>query len=275
MPATQGIISPETIALKMTSRLKLLLLSVLTVAAIIVLSLLRPIPQDPAYHQFADRRSLGPIPDFANVISNSLFLPVGIWGLFLLRKSKVPAGIFLIYLTLFSGIFFTGLGSAWYHLHPDNRRLVCDRLPMTLVFMALLSAIIGERIGLRLGLGLLGPLIVLGAGSVLWWYCTESKGYGDLRLYVFVQYYPILLIPLILWLFPAKTNDSRTRSFLLAVVWYTVAKLFDVYDRQIYSLLGWISGHTIKHIAAAIATWFLVRMFQQKYLTQNRLANSR
>jgi len=263
----------------MTFRVKILLLSSLTIAAIAVLSLLHPIPQDPSYHQFADDRSLWNIPDFANVVSNFLFLLVGIRGLFLLAKTKVSAGIRLIYGVLFSGILLTALGSAWYHLHPDNDRLVYDRLPMTLVFMALLSATISERIYKRLGIGLLGPLLALGAGSVVWWHYTESIGSGDLRLYVFVQYFPILLIPSILLLFPATAVSQATtttgtpatpgnkevRSLVWAVIWYIIAKLFDLCDRPIFALSGWVSGHTLKHIAAAIATWYLVLMFRQKY----------
>jgi hypothetical protein len=274
---------PETIALKMTFRIKIMLLSLLTIVAVVVLSLLHPIPQDPSYHQFADNRSLWHIPDFANVVSNFLFLLIGIRGLFLLAQTKVSTGIGLIYGALFSGILLTGLGSAYYHLHPDNNSLVYDRLPMTLVFMAILSATISERIDPRLGFGLLGPLLVLGAGSVLWWHYTEAKGIGDLRLYVFVQYYPILLIPLILLLFPvaSATPDTRVipttagnpttpatkdvRLLVWAVVWYIIAKLFDLFDRSIFSLLGSVSGHTLKHIAAAIATWYFVKMFQQKY----------
>jgi hypothetical protein len=268
---------PETIALKMTFRIKIMLLSLLTIVAVVVLSLLHPIPQDPSYHQFADGRSLWHIPDFANVASNFLFLLVGIRGLFLLAKTKVSAGIRLIYGVLFFGILLTGLGSAYYHLHPDNNSLVYDRLPMTLVFMALLSATISERIDPRLGLGLLGPLLVLGAGSVVWWHYTELHGNGDLRPYVLVQYYPILLIPSILLLFPPTTATPATHghpatpatkealSLVWAVVWYIIAKLFDLCDHPIFSLSGWVSGHTLKHIAAAIATWYLVKMFQQKY----------
>jgi Ceramidase len=271
----------------MTFRIKLLFLSLLTVVVIVVLLLLHPISQDPSYHQFADDRSLWHIPDFANVVSNFLFLLVGIRGLFLLAQTKVSVGIGLTYGALFAGILLTGLGSAYYHLHPDNNSLVYDRLPMTLVFMALLSATISERIDPRLGFGLLGPLLVLGAGSVIWWHYTEVKGHGDLRLYVFVQYYPILLIPSILLLFPATSISPRTaipaipatpgtvatpatpgkevRLLVWAVIWYIIAKLFDLFDRPIFSLLGSVSGHTLKHIAAAIATWYLVKMFQQKY----------
>jgi len=267
----------------MTFRIKILLLSLLTIVAVVVLSLLHPIPQDPSYHQFADDRSLWHIPNFANVVSNFLFLLVGIRGLLLLAQAKVSAGTRLIYGALFSGILLTGLGSAYYHLHPDNNSLVYDRLPMTLVFMALLSGTISDRIDPRLGFGLLGPLLILGASSVIWWHYTEAKGNGDLRLYVFVQYYPILLIPSILLLFPAIPGNPATvsnpaipgipgipttkevRLLVWAVIWYIIAKIFDLCDHSIFSLFGSVSGHTLKHIAAAIATWYLVKMFQQKY----------
>src|SRR5215472_12695351 len=51
-------------------------------AAIAVLAMLfvPPIHQDPAYHHFADQRTLFGIPNFFNVVSNLPFLFVAIWG---------------------------------------------------------------------------------------------------------------------------------------------------------------------------------------------------
>ncbi len=137
---------------------------------------------------------------------NFLFILVGLRGLLLLERPVVSGGISVIYLVLFSGILLTGFGSAWYHLSPDNDSLVFDRLPMTIVFMALLSATIGEQIDPGMGVRLLFPLLVIGVASILWWHYTERAGAGDLRLYVLVQYYPILLIPLILLLFPSPAS---------------------------------------------------------------------
>jgi hypothetical protein len=108
--------------------------------------------------------------------------------------------------------------------------------------------------------------VTIGIASVLWWHYTERAGAGDLRLYVLVQYLPILLIPLILLLFPSPAAARGWMPLGWVVTWYVIAKLFDRYDCEVYSLLGDLSGHTLKHLAAAIATWYIVKMFRQKYL---------
>jgi hypothetical protein len=66
---------------------------------------------------------------------------------------------------LFCGLILTAAGSAYYHLAPDNARLVWDRLPMTMVFMSLVAAIVMERIDLRAGLVLLPILLLVGAAG--------------------------------------------------------------------------------------------------------------
>ncbi|MBH0210122.1 MAG: alkaline phytoceramidase, partial [Nitrospira sp.] len=136
-----------------------------------------PSPQDPAYHRMADERHFFGIPNCLNVLSNLPFAFVGLLGLvtvFRLKTGKAP--LFgdpwerWPYAVLFAGIGLTTVGSAYYHLSPDNTRLVWDRLPMTFGFMGLLTAILTERVGLRTGRLLLGPLLLLGVGSVVYWY---------------------------------------------------------------------------------------------------------
>lgn len=249
----------------MTTRQKLILLGFLTLIVIVVLLLLKPMPQDPTYHHFADSRLLWGIPNFANVVSNFLFLVVGVKGLLLLRRSSAAVGMMWIYGVIFLGIFLIGCGSAYYHWRPDNERLIYDRLPMTLVFMGLLSATIGEMIDYRAGFYLLVPLLVLGIFSVLWWHYTESIGRGDLRLYGLVQFYSVILISLILVLFSGQVGNNGAGQLRWVVVWYIIAKLCEKFDKQIFSALGFISGHSIKHMAAAVATWYLAKMFRMKY----------
>jgi len=53
------------------------------IAAVVVLAavLLPPIPQPLSYHAFADQQDLVGVPNFADVVSNSAFLLVGLYGL--------------------------------------------------------------------------------------------------------------------------------------------------------------------------------------------------
>ena len=108
-------------------------------AAVLALALHAPIPQDPRYHSFADTRVILGVPNFWNVVTNVPFLFVGVAGAVLLFAGRSPGVLRPLrgaYGTLFFSFVLVALGSAWYHLHPDNRSLVWDRLPMTVAFMA-------------------------------------------------------------------------------------------------------------------------------------------
>ena len=243
---------------------KALILGGLSVVAVAVVLLLPPVYQNVRYHNFSDQRSLWGIPNFWNVVSNLPFLVVGAVGLWRVSGTWIPAAIGWIYSVLFVGVLLTGSGSAYYHWHPDNDRLVWDRVPMTIVFMSLLTATVAELVDRRLGLWLLFPLVAVGGASVFYWHSSESRGHGDLRWYGLIQFYPMVLIPMLLWLYWSPAHKPVIRSLVWVVVWYVVAKLMEALDRQVYDLIG-ISGHTLKHLAAAMSTVYFVQLFGRKY----------
>jgi hypothetical protein len=244
----------------------------LGIVALGIVFCLPPIPQDPGYHAFADDRTILGVPNFMNVASNLPFVVVGVLGLgLLLRHDAVRPGGPLLeraerwpLLVLFAGVLLTGFGSSYYHLAPDNGRLVWDRLPMTIGFMGFFASMIGERIGVRAGTWLLGPLVWLGFVSVFNWHAGEQRGAGDLRLYGFVQFYPLVTIPLLMYLFLARY--TRSGDVIVALAWYLLAKVVEAgpLDRGIYGLGHVVSGHTLKHLAAAAGTYWLFRMARDR-----------
>jgi hypothetical protein len=52
--------------------------------------------------------------------------------------------------------------------------------------------------------------------------------------------------------------------WLLAAALYAFAKLFEFYDSAIFSFGAILSGHTLKHFAAAAACGALLRYFQKR-----------
>jgi hypothetical protein len=253
----------------MSHRTRIIILGAITVAAGIAVALLPRIAQPPDYHNFADQRTLLEVPNFFNVISNLPFLLVGVWGLMLALSRRASAAWPFInpverwpYVIFATGVALTCFGSAYYHLAPDNARLVWDRLPMTLAFMSLLSALWMERVNLRAGLVALGPLLVVGVASVMHWYTSEQRGTGDLRLYLMVQFYTLVLILLILGLFPARY--TRGADLVVAMGFYVLAKILEWSDRQIFNLGHLISGHTLKHLAAALGIYWIFRMVARR-----------
>jgi hypothetical protein len=177
-------------------------------------------------------------------------------GILLLARGRGVGGLGelrTIYFTFFLGVLATGIGSAFYHCEPANRTLVWDRLPITVSFMAFFSAVTGEHISISAGRKLVWPLTALGIFSVLYWYRSELRGEGDLRLYALVQYLPVLLTPVILALYKPKLTPA---CYLWSVVGaYGVAKIAESFDGQLYGAVKVISGHSIKHLAAALGTY--------------------
>jgi len=225
----------------------------------------------PSYHDFADQRRWLGIPSFGDVVSNLLFLLAGVSGfVFLVRnqsreqfadpRARCP------YLFVFLGLFLTAFGSAYYHLAPDNDRLVWDRLPMTVVFMPLLSAMIVERVSLKLGLFLLPLLTAVGLVSVIHWHWTVLRGAGDVRFYGAVQLYAVLALFAALLLPPRYTRGS---DLLIVGGFYALAKICEAGDREIYSLGHIVSGHTLKHLAAGLAGFWVLRILQKRKLVSN------
>ena len=220
----------------------------------------------PSYHDFADQRSWLGIPNFGDVVSNLIFLLAGLCGLaFLFSKSSVDRFIDVrerwFYLAVFLGLLLTAFGSLYYHLAPDNNRLVLDRVPMIIVFMPLVAALIAERVNLKLGLWLLPVLTAIGIGSVLQWHWTVRQGAGDVRFYAAVQLYALLALVAAL-LLPARY--TRGSDLLIVAGLYVLAKICETADKQILSLGHFVSGHTLKHLAAGAAGLWILRMLQKR-----------
>ena len=225
----------------------------------------------PSYHDFADRWTCLGIANFGNVTSNFAIGVAGICGLLVLlgwprRVNFLESRERWPYLVFFAGLILTAWGSAYYHLAPDDARLVWDRLPMTIVFMSLVAAIIMERIDVKSGLILLPALPAVGIASVIHWQNTVTRGAGDLRFYGAVQIYGVLAVLLALVMEP-----RYTRTYDLAVVsaFYVAAKIFESADREIFTFGQIVSGHTLKHLAAAVAgIWVLRMLVKRKALNQ-------
>lgn len=246
------------------SKAPLLLFAVAVVIAVISL-LLPPIPQPLAYHNFADQRPWLGIPNFGDVVSNLPFAIVGLGGLIFLlgpgaRKFSAPRERWL-YLFMFASLILTAVGSAYYHLAPGNARLVWDRIPIMMVFMALLAAVIAERVSVAAGLALFPVLEIVGVASVVVWRAGELQGHGDLRFYAAVQVYAILILLLAL-LFPPKY--TRGADFAVVVAFYVLAKILEESDRQVFAVGHLVSGHTLKHLAAAAASYWILRMLKKR-----------
>jgi hypothetical protein len=224
--------------------------------------------QSQDYHRFADTRTLLAIGNAADTLSNAVFLLVGALGLAFLWRERAAGGTQRFgspqetwpYWVFFAGVALTSVGSAYYHLVPDDARLVWDRLPMTVAFMSLLAAVIAERLSVRAGNLLLVPLVVLGVASVIYWRESALAGMENLRPYIAVQFGSIAVILTIALMY--RSRYTRGAVIFAVAAAYAVAKALEVFDREVFELGHWASGHTLKHLAAAAGIFLLLRSLQ-------------
>lgn len=176
-------------------------------------------------------------------------------GIFLMKTDALP------YVVYFISVALVALGSAYYHWAPSNDRLLWDRLPMSIAFMAFVSAIVADRIDRKAGnIWLLPLLVALGLLSLVYWHWTEAMGHDDLRFYAFAQFYPIVMLPFVFWLFP-KHHYTASSYIIWMITWYGLSKILEHFDKEVFDVLGnTISGHTLKHLAAAVAAFVVLRM---------------
>lgn len=218
---------------------------------------LPPFNQDLSYHDFADQRQFLKIPNAFDVFSNFFIFLMGCLGLRFIFYKKLPQQEKILWKIFFSAVVLTAIFSAYYHLDPDNQRLSYDRLALSLLFTTFFLVLLEERINHQLSKKLLIPLMILGLLSVIYWIKTENLGQGDLRFYGLIQFGPIIMLPLVFLLFPSKYTHQH---YLYATLFlYGLAKLAEVYDREIFKLLDHkLSGHTAKHLLSGMGLLFVL-----------------
>ncbi len=232
-----------------------------TVLSVLAAFLLPAMPQPVSYHDFADDREMLGVANFFDVASNAAFVVAGLAGFAVVLR---PRTVFASnverwpYAVFFAGMVLTGLGSAYYHLVPDNERLFWDRLPMTIAFMSLIAAQVVDRIDTKAGLALLVPMLLVGAASVLYWRATERAGAGNVMPYGVLQGYSVVILFLLALLQPSRYTRGNDIYWVFAG--YVIAKLLETFDRELFGLGHVASGHSLKHLAAAIAGLVACRM---------------
>ena len=246
------------------------IIALICAAAAISMALLQPIAQPQAYHHFADQRTVAGIAHGFDVLSNLAFLVSGLLGLWFVFRAglTLDAGTRWAFATLFFGLVLTSIGSTYYHLAPDNQRLVFDRMPMIIAMAGCLGSVVTDRFGGRTA-WMITALLAIGLWTVQQWSAGEQGGQGDLRWYALFQGLTIVVAILLLLLFPSR--NGATPAFAAAVAGNVAAKIFELLDRPIYSLGSIVSGHTLKHLSAGLA--FLPLAFLIRKIGKQRMVD--
>ncbi|HET9836663.1 MAG TPA: hypothetical protein VFR84_00415 [Candidatus Angelobacter sp.] len=236
--------------------------------AVITALLIQPVAQPQAYHHFADQRGFFGVSHAFDVLSNVAFLVPGMLGLwFVLRAGQtLDAGTRWALAILFLGLVLTAFGSAYYHVAPDDQRLVFDRMPITIVLAGCISTLVTDRFGGAIAWSA-AALVAVGLWTVHHWTAT-----GDLRWYGLYQGLAFVFAAMLLLLFPSRNH--ATPAIAIALLGNIAAKILELLDRPIYSLGGIVSGHTLKHLAAGLAfvpLAFLIRQIGKQRMVDDSM----
>ncbi|XP_068662623.1 uncharacterized protein [Aristolochia californica] len=239
-----------------------------TVLFLVLMIVTPAIPQSQAYHDFADKREYFGIPNTLNVVSNFPFLIVGLIGLILCFHRNYFKlsfqGEICGWACFFVGVAAVAFGSSYYHLKPNDARLVWDRLPMTIAFTSIMALFVIERIDEKAGTISIIPLVLAGVVSILYW-----RFFDDLRPYAVIQFVPCIAIPVMAIILPPMYTHSS--YWLWAAGFYLLAKIEEAADKVIYEWTHHIiSGHTLKHLCAAMVPVFLTLMLAKRSIQPER-----
>lgn len=209
------------------------------------------VEQSAHYHDFADQRPWGALPYAGDVLSNLAFALFALWGgwqwwqqrpALCLTEQAMLLGVVL-------GLGLTSLGSSYYHLAPEDGRLWWDRLGMLFIFAPLLGLAVAERLDAA-SAWVTAPVVLL-AGFISLQYWASS---GNALPWALLQGGGMLLL-LVLAFAPVQTQQVGIR-WGLVIACYTLAKLLELGDGAVFAATGqWVSGHSLKHMVAALALW--------------------
>ncbi|KAI4316523.1 hypothetical protein L6164_024501 [Bauhinia variegata] len=201
------------------------------------------------HHQFVDMR---------NLLGFVFALQGGLFNI----SSKAEVWAWVLF---YAGTASMAFGSAYYHLKPDNNRLLWDTLPIMVAYIALLSSLLVERIGQRTGLCCTFSLLLASFLCVAY-----ERIYNDNRFCTMFQLILPVAIPGVAFFYSSKYTHSSYWFWSAGI--YLLAKLEAVADRKLYQLNNFtISGHSLEHLCSALIPVLLSVMLTYRGLKFSRL----
>lgn len=242
----------------------------LALAIALLLACLGPaVAQHAHYHDFADQRTGWGVPFAMDVLSNLPFAVAGVWGWVVLGHlpadiasraqptsdvaAQQPGAQPALAALFFTGLLITAACSSFYHWQPDNAGLAIDRLGMVVAFAGLLGLAVADRVSGRAGLATAATVLALGPLSVMVWATS-----ANLLPWAVLQGGGMSLIVLLAVCRATRKPIPGAWGIPLAaaIAWYALAKVLELADHEVFELTHHVvSGHSLKHIVAALAAW--------------------
>jgi hypothetical protein len=95
-------------------------------------------------------------------------------------------------------------------------------------------------------------------------------GAGNVLPYALLQGYAVIVLLLMAALHRSRYTRARDLYFIFG--WYVLAKLLEFLDGHVLAYSQIISGHSLKHVAAAAAGFVACRMLMRRTLAKPELA---
>ena len=238
-------------------RFALVMLASMLLATMMGLMAWGPVLLSSQVHDYADNRAWLGIPGAANVWVNLAMLAVGSWGWRATRASPWPLQLRTPWQLFQACAAVSALLAALYHAWPGDTLFVAAHAATAACFTMLTLGMLAERVHSRFGSPLSCGLLLLGAvllaGVVL---IGRSLGSPvDMRPLLMLEIIPMLVIPAGALSLPGRATQALDWIVVLSL--YALAKLLESGDALVLQISGWVSGHTLMHLALTAAVGWM------------------
>ncbi len=236
------------------------MLASMTLAVAMGLIAWGPIELTAHVHRYADDRAWLGIPGAANVWVNAAMFAAGAWGWRTTRRSHWPTHLRTPWQLFQLCAMASAAASAAYHARPDDTLFVLTHVATASGFVMLTLGHLAERVHSCFGSRSLCGTVLLGitltGASML--FGRALSGALDMRPLLLLEVIPVLVIPAGALSLPGQS--TLFFDWVLVLSLYALAKLLEAGDALILEASGWISGHTLMHLALTAAVgWMAYR----------------
>lgn len=234
-------------------RCALVLLASMSLAAMMGLMAWGPILLSAQVHEYADDHVWFGVAGAANVWVNLATFLVGAWGWHATRASHWPLQLRMPW-QLFQGCaMLSAVLAALYHARPGNGLFVLAHVAAAGGFMMLTLGLLAERVDARFGSRrscALVLIVAVSAGTAIFFGTAL-----DMRPLLLLEIIPVLVIPAGALSLPGRSTEAL--DWVVVLTLYALAKLLESADALVLRASGWISGHTLMHLALSGAVGWM------------------
>jgi hypothetical protein len=251
------VAATHTVTDQLGRRCALVMLASMTVAVVMGLLAWGPVELTAQAHKYADDRAWFGVAGAANVWVNAAMFAAGAWGWRATWSSHWPPHLRTPWQLFHLCAMVSAAAAALYHTRPHDTLFVLTHIATASGFVMLTLGLLAERVHARFGslpvcLMVLAGIALTGSAMLF----AQSQGASlDMRPLLLLEVIPVLVIPAGALSLPGRSTGVFDWIVVLAL--YTLAKLLETGDAFILEASGWISGHTLMHLALSAAVGWM------------------